>query len=277
MQPLAPAMILAGGRWSSRCRGNDRYHPLTTDSRPPGAGAGSEQRLAAGGGAAWASAWWPGGRGGRPARRARAHPAGRRPLSALLLEVVVHGGAVHADGLGDLGDGVQPLAIRSGGMVHALDGGGLSGAQLGLAAPGAAAGAGGVQALAGALDDQLALELIDRAEDMEDEPPGRRGRVDLLLQDDQADAALAQLAGEREQVLQRPHRAGQPGDDQHVAFAQVGQRLVELGAGGELAEGGVGEDLVASVGGQVIDLAVVVLAAGGHPRVSDLRHYAGPA
>ena len=30
----------------------------------PGAGAESEQWLAAGGGAAWASAWWPGGRSG---------------------------------------------------------------------------------------------------------------------------------------------------------------------------------------------------------------------
>src|SRR5258707_288213 len=81
----------------------------------------------------------------------------------------------------------------------------------------------GLQALAGALDDELALELIDRAEDVEDQPPGRRGRVDLLPQDDQAYAALAQLVGEREQVLQRPHRAGQAGDDEHVAFAQVGQ------------------------------------------------------
>src|SRR5712671_5630198 len=90
-------------------------------------------------------------------------------------------------------------------------------------------------------------------------------------------AAPAQLVGQREQVLQRPHRAGQAGDDEHVALAQPVQGLVELGAGGELAGGGVGEDLVASVGGQVIDLAVVVLAAGGHPRVPDLRHHAAPA
>ena len=55
------------------------------------------------------------------------------------------------------------------------------------------------------------------------------------LQDDQADAALAQLVGEREEVLERPHRAGQPGDDEYVALAQVGQGLVELGAGGVLA------------------------------------------
>ena len=160
---------------------------------------------------------------------------------------------------------------------YAAHGGGLPGVQLGLAAAGAAAGPGSLQALAGALDDQLALELIDRAEDVEDQPPGRRGGVDLLLQDDQADATLAQLVGQRQEVLQRPHGAGQPGDDEHVARAQVGQGLVELGAGGMLAGGGVGEDPLAPVGGQVIDLAVVVLAAGGYPRVPDLRHHACPA
>ena len=94
-----------------------------------------------------------------------------------------------ADGLGDLGDGVLPLAVRAGGGVHAADGGGLPGVQLGLAAAGAAAGPGGRQALPGALDDQLALELIDRAEEMEHQPSLRRGGVDLLLQHDQADAA----------------------------------------------------------------------------------------
>src|SRR6266566_5975751 len=90
----------------------------------------------------------------------RGASCGPAAMSALL-EVVVHGGAVDAGGLGDLGDGVQPLAIRSGGGVHAADGGGLGGAQLGLAASGAAAGPGGLEALAGALDDQLALELVD--------------------------------------------------------------------------------------------------------------------
>src|SRR5437588_815098 len=61
------------------------------------------------------------------------------------------------------------------------------------------------------------------------------------------------------------------------AAADAAQGPVELGAGGVLAGGGVGEDLVAPEGGQVIDLAVVVLAAGGHPRVPDLRHHAAPA
>ena len=45
--------------------------------------------------------------------------------------------------------------------------GGLPSVQLGLAAPGAPASPGGLEALAGAFDDQLALELVDRAEDME--------------------------------------------------------------------------------------------------------------
>jgi hypothetical protein len=92
------------------------------------------------------------------------------------------------------------------------------------------------QALPGSLDDQLALELIDRAEEMKHQPPGRRGRVDLLLQHDQAHAALAQLIGQCQQVLQRPHRAGQPGDHEDVARAQVSQGPVELGAGGFLAD-----------------------------------------
>jgi hypothetical protein len=35
------------------------------------------------------------------------------------------------------------------------------------------------------------VELIDRAEDVEGQPPGRGGGVDLLLQDDQADTVLA--------------------------------------------------------------------------------------
>src|ERR1700757_2131446 len=68
---------------------------------------------------------------------------------------------------------------------------------------------------------------------------------------------FAQLVGEREEVLQRRHRAGQARDDEHIALAQVRQGLIELGALGELAGHRIGEDLVASVGGQLIDLAVV--------------------
>ena len=40
--------------------------------------------------------------------------------------VVPRPGAVHADGLGDLGDGVLPFPVGTGGGVHAADGGGLA-------------------------------------------------------------------------------------------------------------------------------------------------------
>src|SRR2546429_569051 len=86
---------------------------------------------------------WPTCRGGS---------CGLSAMSALFSEVVVDGGAVHADRFGDLGDGVLPLPVRASRFVHAADSGSLPGVQLGLTAPGAAAGPGGVQALAGALE-----------------------------------------------------------------------------------------------------------------------------
>jgi hypothetical protein len=58
-----------------------------------------------------------------------------------------------------------------------------------------------LEAFAGALDDQLAPELVDRAEDMENQSAGRRGRVDVLLEDHQVDAARAQFVGEGEEVF----------------------------------------------------------------------------
>jgi hypothetical protein len=114
----------------------------------------------------------------------------------------VDGGAVHADGLGDLGDGVLPLVVRADSFLHAAHRGGLPAVQLGLAAPGAPSGTGGFEAFA-CPDNQFALELLDRAENMEDQAPGRCGRIDVLLEDHQADAALVPLVGEREEVLQR--------------------------------------------------------------------------
>ena len=113
--------------------------------------------------------------------------------------------------------------------------------------PGVAAGRGGFEALAGALDDQLVLELIDRAEGVEDQPPGRRSRVDLLPHDDQADAAHVQLVGQRQEMLQQPHRAGQPDDDEDATLVQVGRALSNSGRAAFLPDT-VSEDLVAPVG-----------------------------
>src|ERR1035441_10074630 len=62
----------------------------------------------------------------------------------------------------------------------------------------------GVQALAGALDDQLADELRERGEDMEDQPAAGGGGVQGLVQALEADTAPAQHADDLDQVGQRP-------------------------------------------------------------------------
>jgi hypothetical protein len=56
----------------------------------------------------------------------------------------------------------------------------------------AGAGAGGGQALVGALDDELADELGQRGEDVEDQTATGRGGVQRLVQRAEPDAALAQ-------------------------------------------------------------------------------------
>ena len=86
---------------------------------------------------------------------------------------------------------------------------------------------------------------------------------------------LSQFLGERDHVLEAAHGPAHPGDDESVALAEVGEGLVEFGAGGEFpADPLVGEDAlgVAAVGHEFVDLGVVFLFAGGDPRISDLSH-----
>jgi hypothetical protein len=70
--------------------------------------------------------------------------------------------------------------------------------------PRRAAGAGGVQSLAGAFDDQLADELGERGEDMEHQPAARGGGVQGLVQALKPDPAAAQRGDDGDQVGQRP-------------------------------------------------------------------------
>ena len=108
-------------------------------------------------------------------RRLRSCLAGRG-----FLERPVQRGPADAEHLRHLGDGVLAAAV----------GGLLAGEPprepylVGRHGPGtsarAAPGAGGAEPLMGALHDELALELVDRAEDMADQPPSRRGRADVL-------------------------------------------------------------------------------------------------
>jgi len=106
-----------------------------------------------------------------------------------------------ADRVGDLGDGVLALAVGPFGLVHAAHRRRLAGGELGFPAAPPAAGPGRRQTLAGSLDDQLALELVDRAEDVEDEPALRGAGVDALLEYHQVDVAPLQFVFELEEVF----------------------------------------------------------------------------
>src|SRR5262249_41845765 len=158
-----------------RAAGGRNTRPV---ARPPGGRTGLERRLDGG---HELRRFRPMTMFRRRSTRRAACPAcrgascGPAAMSALLVEVVVHRGAVHADGLGDLGDGVLPLAVRPGSFIYAARRGRLPGVQLGLSAASAPAGPGCVEALVGGLDDQIALELVDRADDMAAQRPRRAG------------------------------------------------------------------------------------------------------
>jgi len=98
-------------------------------------------------------------------------------------QVSVDGGSEDAEGVGDLLHGVLP------GVVHrpGLPGAGRGHLELWPAL--AAAGAGGDQAVLGALDDQVVLELGDRGEHVEEQPAAGGGGVDSLRQRGQPDVA----------------------------------------------------------------------------------------
>jgi hypothetical protein len=68
----------------------------------------------------------------------------------------------------------------------------------------AAAGAGGGQAGAGPLPDQVAFELGQGGEHVEHELAAGGGGVDLLLQAAEPDATLGQAGDGVDQVAQRP-------------------------------------------------------------------------
>ena len=70
----------------------------------------------------------------------------------------------------------------------------------------------------GALADQIALELGQGPEDVEDELAARRGGVDLLGQTLEADPPLRKRGDDLDQVLQRTPQAIEPPDDEGVPF-----------------------------------------------------------
>jgi len=97
----------------------------------------------------------------------------------------------------------------------------------------------GRQAGPGALADQVALELGQRGEDVEDEASAARGRVDALLEAPEADVALGQRRDGIDQVAQRSPESVKTPDHERVAGSQVVERAGELGPLFERAARGV--------------------------------------
>jgi len=93
----------------------------------------------------------------------------------------------------------------------------------------------------GPFADQVALELRQRAEDMEHQPAAGRGRVDLLLQAAEPDAALLKRADGVDQVAQAAPETVELPHDQRVAGPQVVKRAGELGPLGDRTAGLLGE------------------------------------
>jgi hypothetical protein len=89
----------------------------------------------------------------------------------------------------------------------------------------AAAGPGRGQPGAGALADQVALELGQRGEHVEDELAAWPGGVDRLLQAAEPDPAVGQPGDGVDQMPKGPAEAVELPDDQGVAGAQLVQEL----------------------------------------------------
>lgn len=148
----------------------------------------------------------------------------------------------------DLRDGMCPLAVLTELVIHLARELHLPRSELRLLPARSTAGPRRGETVHRALRHQRVLELSDRADDLEEQPADRRRGVDPLIEHDEVNAALLEMLGELDQMLQRAPEAIKLGDDELIAGAVGGQESVlQLRSFGELARGGLDEDLLASL------------------------------
>jgi hypothetical protein len=133
----------------------------------------------------------------------------------------------------------------------------------------AAAGPGGGQPGAGAFADEVAFELGQGGEDVEDELAAGGGGVDRLLETAESDPTLGEAGDGVDQLPQGAAEAVEFPDDQGVAGAELVQELLEGGPVGAGAAGGLGEHPKAPSRGEGVDLEVRLLIGGGDAGIAE--------
>ena len=80
----------------------------------------------------------------------------------------------------------------------------------------------------GSFADQVALELGEGGEDMENEPPGRRAGFNLLGQGFEVDLTLFELCDKADEVGQIAPKPVEPPDDEGVSLAEAFEASFKL-------------------------------------------------
>jgi hypothetical protein len=114
----------------------------------------------------------------------------------------------------------------------------------------------------GALADQVALELRERAEHVEDEPAAAGRRVDALVQRTKPDVSIAELVHGVHEVDQRAAEPVQPRHHDRVALARIREGLGAAGSIGIRATDDVSEHLATARALEFVALRVELLVSG---------------
>ena len=121
----------------------------------------------------------------------------------------------------------------------------------------------------GALADERALELGQRAHHVEDQAPAGSRRVDALAQGAKVDASLAQIAHHVDQMRQRAAQTVEFPDHEHIAGLGGLQRTGQTGPFYDRARHLILEGLRTARSGEGAPLQVQVLVLGRDAGVAD--------